>query len=53
MLRISEFCQRVEHDRCPTVGRDDYPNCQCECHLGTMPGTTEGGEGIRTERPAT
>jgi hypothetical protein len=48
MLRISEFCQRGEHNLCPIQQPydHDYPNCQCDCHPGTMLGTMEGGEGI-------
>jgi hypothetical protein len=48
MPRVSEFCQSGEHDRCPIQQPydHDYSNCQCDCHLETMPGTTEGGEGI-------
>jgi hypothetical protein len=44
-MRISEFCQRGEHSRCPIQQRQDFdfPNCQCDCHPGTIPSTfTEG-----------
>jgi hypothetical protein len=48
MAKISEFCQRGEHDQCPIQQPydHDHPTCQCECHPKTMPGTTEGGEGM-------
>ena len=44
MAKISEFCQRGDHDQCPIQqpGDHDYPNCQCECHPATGPGTFEG-----------
>jgi hypothetical protein len=40
MARISEPCQRGDHNHCPVQQPYDhnYPNCQCECHPGTLPG---------------
>ena len=42
MAKISEFCQRGEHDQCPVQQPNDqyYPNCQYDCHPG--PGTSAG-----------
>jgi hypothetical protein len=40
MAKISEPCQRGDHNHCPVQQPydHDYANCQSECHPGTLPG---------------
>jgi hypothetical protein len=40
MAKLSEPCQRGDHNHCPVQQPydHDYPDCQCECHPGILPG---------------
>jgi hypothetical protein len=50
MPAISQICQNArtpeEHRNCPLQQPYDheYQNCQCDCHPGTIPATSFGGE---------
>lgn len=45
-MSLAEQCQRGDHSSCPIrqSQNHEFPNCQCDCHPGTVPTTMVEGQ---------